>query len=504
MRGREKMDAEDPVPGLRAPLISTSGESRGAHAGGGGRGGEEGGGRGGEVLAEVQRQLWLAGPLMSVNLLQYSLNVISVMFVGHLGELALAGASMATSFAGVTGFSLLLGMGSAMDTFCGQAFGARQYHMLGVHMQRAMFVLTLVSIPLAFIWAYTGDILMALGQDPEISREAGLYARWMIPSLFAYGLLQCHVRFLQTQSVVFPMMLSSGITALLHVVTCWILVFKSGLGNKGAALANCISYWINVSILAIYVRISPSCKKTWTGFSKEALHDIFSFIKLAVPSAVMVCLEFWSFEFLVLLSGLLPNPTLETSVLSISLNSSALIFMVPLGLGNAVSTRVSNELGAGHPQAARLAVYAVVFMAIVEGLLVALVTVLVRGSWGYLYSSEEEVVKYVAIMLPVLAVSNFLDGIQCVLSGTIRGCGRQKIGALVNLGAFYIVGIPCAVLLAFVLHIGGKGLWMGIICGLVAQDLLLISITVCTDWDKEAEKSKDRVYSASIPVDMVS
>ena len=65
-------------------------------------------GRGGEVLAEVKKQLWLAGPLIGSSLLQNILQVISVMFVGHLGELALSGASMATSFAGVTGFSLMV------------------------------------------------------------------------------------------------------------------------------------------------------------------------------------------------------------------------------------------------------------------------------------------------------------------------------------------------------------------------------------------------------------
>lgn len=81
------------------------------------------------------------------------------------------------------------------------------------------------------------------------------------------------------------------------------------------------------------------------------------------------------------------------------------------------STRVSNELGAGRPQAARLAVCVVTVMAISEGLLVGLVLILIRNIWGYAYSNEPEVVKYVAIMLPILAVSNFLDGLQCVLSG---------------------------------------------------------------------------------------
>ncbi|XP_059636265.1 protein DETOXIFICATION 16-like [Cornus florida] len=446
-----------------------------------------------EILEEVKKQLSLAGPLVCVNLLLYCLQVISVMFVGHLGDLPLSGASMATSFASVTGFSLLIGMGSALDTFCGQSYGAKQYHMLGIHMQRAMFVLVLVSIPLAFIWGNAGHILVLLGQDPEISAEAGVYARFMIPSIFAFALLQCHVRFLQSQNNVFPMMLSSGITTLLHILICWIMVFKSGLGNRGAALANAISYWINVLLLALYVCFSPSCNKTWTGFSNKALHDIPKFVRLAIPSAVMVCLENWSFEMMVLLSGLLPNPKLETSVLSISLNTCAMAFMIPLGLGGAVSIRVSNELGAGRPQAARLAVGVAILMVATESILVAGIMILGRKMWGYCYSKEEKVVKYVAQMLLLVAASHVLDGIQAVLSGTARGCGRQKIGAIVNLGAYYLIGIPSAILLAFVYHFGGKGLWTGIIVALFVQALSLFIVTICTNWEKEANKAIDRV-----------
>lgn len=104
-----------------------------------------------------------------------------------------------------------MGMSSALDTLSGQCYGAKQYHMMGIHMQRAMFVLLLVCIPLAIISANTRIILIALGQDADISTEAGKFARFNIPSLFAYALLQCLVRFLQTQNIVFPMMLSESL-----------------------------------------------------------------------------------------------------------------------------------------------------------------------------------------------------------------------------------------------------------------------------------------------------
>ncbi|KAK7269830.1 hypothetical protein RIF29_22588 [Crotalaria pallida] len=444
---------------------------------------------GGDIVEEAKKQIWLAGPLIAVSLLQYSLQMISIMFVGHLGKLPLSGVSLGNSFASVTGYSVLLGMGSALETLCGQAYGAKQYHMLGIHTQRAMLVLLGLSIPLSLVWFYTSNLLIAMGQDSEISTEAGIFNRWMIPGLFAYGLLQCLNRFLQTQNNVFPMLICSGITTLLHIVLCWVFVFECKLGSKGAALAISISYWINVFMLVIYINIATACASTWNGVSKEALNDIISFIKLAIASAVMICFEYWSFEMVVLLSGLLPNPQLETSVLSISLNTCWMVYMISVGLGGAISTRVSNELGAGNAQGALLALRVMIVFAILEGTTIGLVTILVRNVWGKLYSNEDEVIKYVAKMMPLLALSDFLDGFQCVLSGAARGCGWQNLCAFINLGAYYVVGIPSAILFAFVLHIGGVGLWMGIICGLSVQGIALVTVNLCTDWDKEARKA---------------
>ncbi|KAA8532617.1 hypothetical protein F0562_032567 [Nyssa sinensis] len=440
-------------PGLQSPLVSK----------------QE---RGTELFDEAKKQIYLAVPLIAVNMLQYCLQVISIMFVGHLGELPLSSASMATSFASVTGFSVLLGMGSALETLCGQAYGAKQYHMLGIHTQRAMLTLLAITIPLAFIWFYTTTILIALGQDHEISTLAGTFNRWMIPSLFAYGLLQCLNRFLQTQNIVIPMMITS-----------------------------CYHSFVPHSF---YVKFSPGCMKTWTGISREALHDVFSFLKLAIPSAIMICLEYWSFEMVVLLSGLLPNPKLETSVLSISLNTCWMVYMISVGLGGAISTRVSNELGAGNPEGARLALCVVVMVAISEGAIVGASTILVRHVWGKLYSNEEEVIRYVAKMMPLLALSDFLDGFQCVLSGAARGCGWQNLCAFINLGAYYVVAIPSSVLLAFIFHIGGMGLWMGIICGLSVQVLALVTINLRTDWDHEARKAASRVQKTCIVADFTT
>ncbi|XP_051197610.1 protein DETOXIFICATION 16 [Lolium perenne] len=472
-------------PSVDEPLLVTAGAEKGNEN---------------AAAAEAKRLLRLAGPLVLSSILQFALPLVSVMFVGHLGELSLAGASLATSIANVTGFSLLVGMAGALETLCGQAFGAKQYHLLGVYQQRAIVVLALACVPIVLLWANTRHILLLLGQDPAIAAEAGAYARWLIPSLVPYVPLACHVRFLQTQSIVLPVMASSAVTALTHVLVCWALVHGAGMGSKGAALSGAVSYSVNLAVLTLYTRLSGACHRTWTGFSMEAFKGLRQFAELAFPSAMMLCLEWWSFEFLVLLSGLLPNPKLETSVLSICINTSDLLYMVPFGLCTAISTRVSNELGAGRPQAAKMATKIVIGMAMSEGLVVVVTMILLRKVWGYMYSNEEEVVTYMARMIPVQAVSFFIDGLHNSLTGVLTGCGEQKIGARVNLAAFYLAGIPLSVVLAFVLHLNGMGLWLGIMCGSLTKLLLLTWIVVSLNWEKAAIKAKDTVLGSSLPV----
>ncbi|GFP84707.1 mate efflux family protein dtx1 [Phtheirospermum japonicum] len=424
-----------------------------------------------KFIDEGKRQLGLALSLIAVNTLQFSLQLISIMFVGHLGKLPLSSASMANSFASVTGFSVLLGMGSALETLCGQAYGAKKPHMLGVYTQRAILVLMALSIGLAVIWYHTAFILLSLGQDKDISDGAGEFNRWMTPGLFAFGILQCLVRFLMAQKI--------------HILVCWVLVCRLELGIKGAALANGISYWINVLLFAFYIKFSNGCSESFTGFSRDAFSGILTFSKLAIPSAIMICLEYWSFEMVVILSGRLPNPELETSVLSISLNTCWMIYNISVGLGGAVSTRVSNELGAGNAQRARLAVYVAAAIATTVGLIIGTVTILVRHVWGKVFNNDDEVIRYVAKIIPLLALSDFLDGFQCVLSGAAGGCGWQNICAGINLGAYYVVGVPSAVVLASVFHLRGTGLWTGIILALCVQSVALINVNLCTNWDKE-------------------
>ncbi|XP_030950861.1 protein DETOXIFICATION 12-like isoform X1 [Quercus lobata] len=450
---------------------------------------------------ELKRLGFLAGPMVVVTLSQYMLQFISLMMVGHLGELALSSTAIAISLSAVTGFSLLLGMASALETLCGQAYGAQQYQKIGIQTYTAIFSLNLVCLPLSLLWMNMGKLLSLIGQDPLISHEAGKFTMWLVPALFAYATLQPLIRYLQTQSLVKPMLISSFVILCFHIPLCWVLVFKSGLGNLGAALAMGISDWLNVILLGLYVKYSSACKKTLVPISKELFQGIGEFFRFAIPSAIMVCLQWWSFELLILLSGLLPNPQLETSVLSVCLNTIGTLYSIPYGLSAAASTRISNELGAGNPQAARVAVFAVLFLAITETSIISTILLASRSVFGYTFTNEKEVVDYVTTMAPLVSLSIILDSLQGVLSGVARGCGWQHIGAYVNLGAFYLCGIPVAAVLGFMTNLRGRGLWIGIQTGAFVQTVMLSMITSCINWEKQASNARERIFEGKLPQD---
>ncbi|KAJ4830270.1 hypothetical protein Tsubulata_039335 [Turnera subulata] len=457
--------------------------------------------RGGGLVAwsvisqEVRRQAYLAGPMVATNISLYLLEVMSFMMVGHLDELSLSSTAVAISLANVTGFSVINGMASALETLCGQAFGAQQYRKLGNQTYGAIFSLLLVSVGLSTIWINMGKLLILLGQDPIIAHEAGKFTTFLVPALFAYATYQPLLRFYQTQSIIMPMLMCSCLTLILHIPISWVMVYKSGLNSLGGALAIGMSYWLNVLFLGLHMKHSSVFEKTRIPISMELFKEIREFFHLAIPSSVMVCLQWWSYEVVILLAGLLPNPQLETSVLSVCLTTLATLFAIPYGLSVAVSTRVSNELGAGNPEAARVAVYSVLILAVTELLTASGAVFASRHVFGYLFSSEKEVVDYVATIAPLVSLSVIIDSSQCVLSGVARGCGWQNIGAYINLASLYLVGVPAAAILGFWLHLKARGLWIGIQLGAIVQTTMLFVVTYCTDWEKQAIKARERVFA---------
>ncbi|KAJ0982922.1 hypothetical protein J5N97_011177 [Dioscorea zingiberensis] len=450
----------------------------------GGGGGEERWWRRCLDMEEAKNQFFFAVPMILTNMSYYAIPLISVMFAGHLGELELAGSTLGNSWCMVTGMALMTGLSGALETLCGQGYGAKLYRMLGIYLQASIITSMLFSILVSILWWYSETVLIWLHQDPQVSKMAAIYLKYLIPGLFAYGFLQCVLRFLQTQTVIMPLVICSVTPLVLHFGIAYVLVHVLGLGFKGASLSASLSLWISFFMLALYVNFSKTFRHTWEGLSLETFQHVLPYLKLALPSAVMVCLEYWAFEFLVLFAGLLPDSENSTSLIAMCVNSEAMAYMIAYGFSAAVSTRVSNELGAGNPEKAKNAVSVTLKLAVFLGLMIILLLSFGHNIWASFFSNSTEIIGRFAYMTPLLSISMLFDTAQGVLSGVSRGCGWQHLAAWTNLVTFYGIGTPLALLFAFKLGLHDKGLWIGLICGLSCQACTLLVITLRTNWKK--------------------
>ncbi|CAN1232441.1 Protein DETOXIFICATION 40 [Linum perenne] len=242
--------------------------------------------------------------------------------------------------------------------------------------------------------------------------------------------------------------------------------------------------------------LTVMCRYTWDGFSSQAFVGLGSFFKLSAASAVMLCLETWYFQILVLIAGLLPDPELALDSLSVCMTISGWVFMISVGFNAAASVRVSNELGAGHPKSASFSVKMVTAMSFVIAVISAVLIMAFRNVISYIFTDGETVAAAVSDLCPLLAVTLVLNGIQPVLSdgiGVAVGCGWQAFVAYVNVGCYYVIGVPLGVFFGFYLDFGAKGIWAGMIGGTALQTVILLWVTLRTDWEKEVEESLNRL-----------
>ncbi|XP_065875147.1 protein DETOXIFICATION 29-like [Euphorbia lathyris] len=444
-------------------------------------------------FSKESKKLWfLAAPAMFTTLCQYSLGAITQTFAGQLSALDLAAISVENSVIAGFSFGIMLGMGSALETLTGQAFGAGQVDMLGVYLQRSWVILCTTASFLCLLYVFATNILKAIGQTEAISTSAGLFALYMIPQLFAYALNFPMAKFLQAQSKIMVMAVIAGLALVLHVIFSWLFMLKLGWGMVGAAAVLNAAWWFIDICQFIYI-ISGTCGRAWNGFSMKAFQDLWGFVKLSLASAVMICLEVWYYMALILFAGYLKNAAIAVDALSVCMNILGWTIMASLGMNAAISVRISNELGAGHPRTAKFSLMVAVVSSFCIGVLISAILFFTRNIYPSLFSSNSQVQDLVNQLTPLLSACIIVNNVQPVLSGMAIGAGWQAAVAYVNIVCYYVFGIPLGLLLSYKMGLGVKGIWLGMMSGSAVQTIALTYMIYKTNWNKEASIAEDRI-----------
>lgn len=283
----------------------------------------------------------------------------------------------------------------------------------------------------------------------------------------------------------YVLLITSPLNGCLNYLFCY--TFKIGL--LGAPLATSISYWLSFGLLVLYARFVAG-SECWGGWTRRAFNNMGTFARLAFLGIIHVGTEWWAFEIVALAAGRLG--TIPLAAQSVIMTADQVMNTIPFGVGVAASARVGNLLGARNARGAARAANTAAWLSMVLGSVVLAVLMGTRNDFARIFNDDPRVVALTARVLPYVALFQIADGLNGSCGGSLRGMGRQHVGAAVNLVSYYCGALPLGIWLAF--HGWGlKGLWVGQCIALYLVGALEWGIVALSDWEREVERAFERM-----------
>ncbi|KAL8823291.1 MAG: hypothetical protein Q9191_005994 [Dirinaria sp. TL-2023a] len=443
-----------------------------------------------DVFDEFKILLKGSIPVILAYALQNSLQTISVVIVGRGSPEDLATAAFSYMFAMSTAWLIALGGSTALDTLCSATFtGSSDPHDLGILLQRAFITLGVFYVPVAVLWFCSEPVFLALGQGKQLSHDSARFLMCMVPGGLGYVYFECMKKYLQAQEIMRPGTYVLLITSPLNAALNFLFVYTFKIGLLGAPIATGISYWLSFLLLLAYARFVKGWEG-WGGWSRKCLHNSGTFARLACLGIIHVGTEWWAFEIVALAAGRLG--TIPLAAQSVIMTSDQVMNTIPFGLGVAASSRVGNLLGSQNARGAARAANTAAWLSMLLGALVLAILMGTKDHFAKIFNNDPDVVKLTAEVLPFVALFQIADGLNGSCGGSLRGMGRQHIGAAVNIVSYYCGALPLGIWLAF--HGWGlKGLWVGQCIALYIVGILEWAIVALSNWEYQVKKAFERM-----------
>lgn len=283
------------------------------------------------------------------------------------------------------------------------------------------------------------------------------------------------------------------LTSPLNAALNFLLVYTLNLGLLGAPLATGLSYWLSFLLLLAYARYIRGWQ-AWGGWSRRCLHNIGTFARLAVLGVIHVGTEWWAFEIVALAAGKLG--TIPLAAQSVIMTSDQVMNTIPFGVGVAASARVGNLLGARDAKGAARAANTAAWLSMGLGAVVLAILMISKDSFAKIFNDDPAVVRLTAQVLPYVALFQIADGLNGSCGGSLRGMGRQHVGAAVNVVSYYCGALPVGIWLAF--HGWGLGgLWVGQCVALYVVGGVEWVVVAWSDWEGQVRRAFERMDGGS-------
>ncbi|OQS02940.1 Multidrug/Oligosaccharidyl-lipid/Polysaccharide (MOP) Flippase Superfamily [Thraustotheca clavata] len=453
----------------------------------------------GVLKDEVHHVYQLASPVVMTYVLELTPGLTSLILVGQMvaddTKKYVDAAALSVMYLNLTALSVGIGLATAMDTLCAQAYGAGNIKHIGLYLQTGAIVLLAAFLPVFLVNIFSADILVFLQQPEDVAQLAGSFSRVMalgLPFLYAYELLK---KVLQCQNITWPMLYSAIICNVVNVVFGYILVNHTSCGYMGAAISRTIG---NMALPLSLVPYFCDRKNIefWPGWQLEsACRGIPEFIYFGLAGMLMMIFEWWSFEIIALLSGLLPYAKVAIGANAVLVNITATLNMFYLGIAVAGNIRVGNALGANQPKRAQVSALTAVALGGIVSIITGICVYAFRYTYPRFFTQDTGMLDLAAQVAVVVAGFQFVNAVNSAVQGTLRGCGLQNYGAVINFVSYICFGLPMGYMFEFEFNYGLPGLWIGMTLGYLCAMICGTLILCQSNWQHLANKAHERAFS---------
>ena len=431
------------------------------------------------TLTELRRTAALAAPLILAQLAQVSLSLIDTLMVGRLGNEALAAIALGSS---VFMMALIVGMGVmfAVGPTVSQAHGAGDEAMVARATRQGLWLALGLSVPAMLLFWNAAPFLLWMGQDAETVRLAAGYLQaisWgFLPGLWFIGLRGLLEGISRPRAIMLIALAGVGLNILANNALMFGNFGFPALGLVGTGWASTFVFWMTFIFAALYVQRTLPQLQVFTKIRTPDVSVLRDLFVIGWPIGLTLGFEGGLFTVTALLMGLVG--TVELAAHQIAIQSASFTFMVPVGLSAATAVRVGQAAGRKDADGVQRA--AGVGMALSLGFMVltALTFWLIPERVVSLYLNADDpvnraVVDTAVLFLGFAAAFQMFDGIQVSAAGALRGLKDTRIPMLISLFSYWGIGMATGATLTFGLGVGGRGLWTGLVVGLIAAAGLL-------------------------------
>ncbi|HEY2040068.1 MAG TPA: MATE family efflux transporter [Edaphobacter sp.] len=437
------------------------------------------------IRQQIRPVLALALPLIAAELGWMTMGIVDTIMVGHMDNPAINIASVAlgqvlynTLAFGIAGVLL------SLDTYLSQSHGAGRYDEANRWLYHGLI---LTAILAALLWGIIELAPLAMQHLPVDARvKAGairfLHAlNWGTPTLFLYFALR---RYLQAFNHVRPIAWALITANLSNVFFNWLLIYGHNWGSiripafgiVGSGLATSISrlylaVFVATAIWIIEHKHRYGLRTVERRFEPSRLRQL---VTLGAPAGAQIFVEisiFATVTFLIGTIGPLPLAGHE-----IALNCASFTFMVPFAISAAAAVRVGQAIGRGAPREAASAGWTSILLGAACMATFSIVLATFAHPIARAFTPDRSVIAATVPLLFVAAAFQFFDGLQITATGALRGAGNTHAGLIVQIIGYWIIGLPVGWWLAFRLHHGALGLWIGLCAGLIVAGLALTTV----------------------------